>query len=66
MESEIALEMARQIVKKEGVFVGMSSGAAMYAAYEVAKNAKSGERIVTIFPDRGERYLSTRLFNGVH
>ena len=66
VESEAAFDMARQIVKREGIFVGMSSGAAMYAAYEVAKNANSGERIVTIFPDRGEKYLSTKLFNGVH
>lgn len=62
VETEIAYEMARQIVKKEGIFVGMSSGAAMYAAAEVAKKIKSGT-IVVIFPDRGEKYLSTDLFN---
>lgn len=62
VETEIAYEMSRQIIKKEGIFVGMSSGAAMYAAIEVAKKIKSGV-IVVIFPDRGEKYLSTNLFN---
>jgi cysteine synthase B len=61
VESEKAFEMTRQIVKKEGIFVGMSSGAAMYAAIEVAKKIKSGT-IVVIFADRGEKYLSTDLF----
>jgi len=61
VESENALEMARQIAKKEGIFVGMSSGAALYAAIEVAKKIDKG-RIVVIFPDRGEKYLSTKLF----
>lgn len=61
VESEIAFEYARQIVKQEGIFVGMSSGAAMYAAAEVAKKIDSGV-IVVIFPDRGEKYLSTDLF----
>ena len=61
VETEVAYEMTRQIVKQEGIFVGMSSGAAMYAAIEIAKKASSGT-IVTIFPDRGEKYLSTDLF----
>jgi len=61
VETEVAYEMARQIVKKEGIFVGMSSGAAVYAAIEIARTMKSGT-IVTVFPDRGEKYLSTRLF----
>ena len=62
VKTENAFEIARQIVKKEGIFVGMSSGAAMYAAIEVAKRIKAG-LIVVIFPDRGEKYLSTDLFN---
>jgi len=62
VETEIAYEMARQIAKQEGVFVGMSSGAALYAAIEIAKQIESGV-IVTIFPDRGEKYLSTNLFS---
>jgi cysteine synthase B len=61
VETEDAYEMARQIVKNEGIFVGMSSGAAMYATVEIAKKIESGT-IVVIFPDRGEKYLSTKLF----
>jgi cysteine synthase B len=59
VETEAAFEMTRQIVKKEGIFVGMSSGAAMYAAIEVAKRVKSG-RMVVIFPDRGGAGLIRR------
>ena len=61
VETEVAYEMARRIVKNEGIFVGMSSGAAMYATIEIAKKIESGT-IVVIFPDRGEKYLSTALF----
>ncbi len=61
IESEKAFEVARQIAKQEGILVGMSSGAAMLAAIEVAKMIPKGN-IVVIFPDRGEKYLSTKLF----
>lgn len=61
IESEEAFEMARDIVSEEGIFVGMSSGAAMLAALKVAEQLKEGT-IVVIFPDRGEKYLSTDLF----
>lgn len=61
VESELAFSTARDIIKKEGIFVGMSSGAAMYAALEIAKKIDKG-RIVVIFPDRAEKYLSTKLF----
>lgn len=61
IESEDAFEMARRIVKEEGMFVGMSSGAAMLAALTAAKMIDEGF-IVVIFPDRGEKYLSTDLF----
>jgi cysteine synthase B len=61
IESEKAFDMTRDLAKYEGVFVGMSSGAAMLAAVETAKKHRMG-RIVVIFPDRGERYLSTDLF----
>jgi cysteine synthase B len=61
VETEVAYEMARQIVRNEGIFVGMSSGAAVYAAVEIAKKIESGT-VVTVFPDRGEKYLSTKLF----
>ena len=61
VETEVAFETARLIVRQEGIFVGMSSGAAMYAAMEVAGNIDSGT-IIVVFPDRGEKYLSTDLF----
>lgn len=61
VETETAFELAREIVKKEGILVGMSSGAAMFAALEMARQIPNGT-IVTIFPDRGEKYLSTGLF----
>lgn len=61
IESEDAFEMSRRIVHDEGIFVGMSSGAAMIAALDVAQKINSG-LIVVLFPDRGEKYLSTNLF----
>ena len=61
VETEKAFEMAREIARVEGIFVGMSSGAALYAACEIARTIEKG-RIVTIFADRGEKYLSTSLF----
>ena len=61
IESEEAFEMARKLVKKEGLMVGMSAGAAMLAAYKTAEKIKEGF-IVVIFADRGEKYLSTDLF----
>ncbi len=62
IETEDAYEMTRQIIRKESIFVGMSSGAAMVAAIETARKAEKGN-IVVIFPDRGEKYLSTALFS---
>jgi cysteine synthase B len=61
VETETAFELAREIVKQEGILVGMSSGAAMFAALEIARKIDTGT-IVIIFPDRGEKYLSTGLF----
>jgi cysteine synthase B len=61
VETEAAYETTRQIVSNEGLFVGMSSGAAMCAAAELARQVETGF-IVVIFPDRGEKYLSTKLF----
>jgi len=61
IDTDEAYEMAREIVREEGIFVGMSSGAAMLAAKKLAEKIDSGN-IVTIFPDRGEKYLSTGLF----
>lgn len=59
--SEEAIEMARQLIACEGLFVGMSSGAAMLAASQIASQIDSGN-IVVIFPDRAEKYLSTSMF----
>jgi len=61
IDTEEAFEMSRRIVAEEAIFVGMSSGAAMLAALEVAKDLDSGT-ILTMLPDRGEKYLSTSLF----
>jgi len=61
VETEEAYEKARDIVAHEGIFVGMSSGAAMVAASKIIEKLTSG-LVVVIFPDRGEKYLSTRLF----
>lgn len=62
VKDEDAYEMARQIAKKEGIFVGMSSGAAIFGALQIIKDLKRG-LIVVLFPDGGERYLSTNLFD---
>ena len=62
IESEDAFAMAREIIRKEGIFIGMSSGAAMVAALECIKELDEGF-VVVAFPDRGEKYLSTTLFD---
>lgn len=62
IESEDAIEMARQLIKQEGIFAGMSSGAAMLAAIRTAENIPSGN-IVVLFPDRAEKYISTVMFD---
>ncbi len=62
IEDEKAFEMTKKLAKEEGIFVGMSSGAAFAATLEYIKNIKKGT-VVTIFPDSGDRYLSTSLFD---
>ena len=61
IDDEEAFAMTRLLARKEGLFVGMSSGAAMVIACRVAESMKDGV-VVVIFPDGGERYLSTPLF----
>ena len=66
VSNENAGVMARRLAKEEGVLAGISSGAAVWAAIEVAKRQESkGKMIVVILPDTGERYISTWMFNGV-
>ncbi len=62
IESEAAFELARRLAREEGIFVGMSSGAALLAARVIASEIDQGT-IVLILPDRGEKYLSTSLFS---
>jgi len=58
-----AMETARQLAAKEGILVGISSGAAMWAAIQISKRAENkGKTIVVILPDTGERYISTEVF----
>lgn len=63
VSGEEAFEMGRAISRQEGILVGVSSGAALYAAVEEAKKAENeGKTIVVLLPDSGDRYLSTPLF----
>lgn len=62
VESEEAIAMARRIIAEEGIFAGMSSGAAMVAALKTAEQIEKGN-IIVIFPDRAEKYLSTLMFD---
>ncbi len=66
VKNDDAFAIARRMAKEEGLLVGISSGAAMWAAMEVAKRAENaGKMIVVIIPSYGERYLSTPLFTGL-
>ncbi|NQU74497.1 MAG: pyridoxal-phosphate dependent enzyme, partial [Candidatus Omnitrophica bacterium] len=63
VSSEDAGSIAKRLLKEEGIFTGISSGAAMWAALEVSKRKENkGKLIVVILPDTGERYLTTWLF----
>ena len=63
VENEAAFQMGKEIARAEGVLVGISSGAALYAALELAKRPEhEGKTIVALLPDSGDRYYSTALF----
>jgi cysteine synthase len=62
VKDEDAKVVARELAKKEGMFVGTSCGAAIYGALQLAKELGRGKKIVVVAPDFGERYLSTDLF----
>ncbi|CAH1226751.1 MULTISPECIES: cysteine synthase A [Paenibacillus] len=63
IENDDAFETARQVAKEEGILSGISSGAAIRAGLQVAKQLGAGKRVVVIVPSNGERYLSTPLYN---
>lgn len=63
VEDDVAMETARKSASTEGILVGISSGAAIYAGLQVAKELGKGKRVVVMIPSSGERYLSTALFN---
>ncbi|MBC7325135.1 MAG: cysteine synthase A [Moorella sp. (in: Bacteria)] len=60
--NEDTLATARRLAREEGLLVGISSGAAVYAALQVARRLEEGKKVLAIAPDTGERYLSTELF----
>ena len=66
VKAEDAGKTSRELARQEGILVGISSGAALFAALTVASRAENaGKRIVALMPDSGERYLSTWLFDDI-
>ena len=62
VSDEDAYETAKSLIRREGILCGISSGANFFAALKIAERLGRGKKVVTVFPDTGERYLSTRLF----
>ena len=62
---ERAIQVSRDLAAKEGIFTGISAGATLATALDVAEKAEAGAAILAMLPDTGERYLSTPLFEGV-
>ena len=62
VKTDDAINVARRLAKEEGIFVGISSGAVTWAAFEIAKELGPGKRVVALLASAGERYLSTALF----
>jgi cysteine synthase B len=65
VEDRAAFATTQQLAMEEGLFCGMSSGAAVWAALQIASDLQPSETVVTLLPDRGDRYLSTNLFRSV-
>ena len=63
IEDDEAVEIFKKLAREEGVFVGPSAGAAVFAAIEIAKRLGKGKKVLCIAPDTGERYLSMNLFD---
>ena len=66
VDDVLARDTTRQLAQQEGIFAGLSSGATLAAALQVAADAPSGSVLLAMLPDTGERYLSTFLFEGVN
>ncbi|HKR76239.1 MAG TPA: cysteine synthase A [Rhodanobacter sp.] len=66
VDDTVARDISRALAQKEGIFTGISSGATLAAALDVAKTAPEGSVLLAMLPDTGERYLSTFLFEGVN
>ncbi len=63
VSTEEAFEAARKVARNEGILGGISAGAAIHAAFEVAKKLGKGKKVLAVVPDNGERYLSTKLYD---
>ena len=66
VDDVLSRDTSRALAQQEGIFVGISAGATLAAALEVAKDAPEGSVLLVMLPDTGERYLSTFLFEGVN